>query len=127
MKSNSTYNNPSWWTSDHDSRWERVKAAFRRDWEQTTHDFGSDKARDLQQSAADTVKQAAGKQQSAGSMGTRSFDDLEPAFRYGHGARSQFGTAWNSEVETRMQGEYGENYARDRDYIRRAYEYPPQL
>lgn len=119
--------NPTWWTSDHDSRWERVKTAFRRDWEQTKHDFGSDSARDLQQSAADTVKQAAGKQQSAGSSGMRSFEDLEPAFRYGHGARSQYGDRWSADTETRLRSEYGENFDRDRDYIRRGYEYPPMI
>ena len=119
--------NPTWWTSEHDSRWDRVKSAFRRDWEQTKHDFGSDSARDLQQSATDTVKQAAGRQQSAGSSGARSFEDIEPAFRYGHGARSQYGDKWNTDTETRLRGEYGENFDRDRDYIRRGYEYPPMV
>ena len=117
--------NPSWWTTEHDSRWERVKAAFRRDWEQTKHDFGSDSARDLQQTASDTVKQAAGKQQSAGAMPMRSFEDLEPAFRYGHGARGQYGSTWNSDLETRMRADYPGDYARDRDYIRRGYDYTP--
>lgn len=132
MKSSSTYENPTWWTSEHDSRWDRVKAAFRRDWEQTKHDFGSDKARDLQQNAADTVKQAVGSkptpQQGAGTAGSRSFEELEPAFRYGHGARTQFGSLeWNAELETRMKDEYSGDYARDRDYIRRGYDYPPPL
>ena len=119
MKSSSTYSNPAWWTSEHDSRWDRVKAAFRRDWEQTKHDFGSD-----------TVKQAAGKatpQQSAGTM-DRSFDQLEPAFRYGHGARTQYGgSTWNDDLETRMKDEYSGDWTRDRDYIRRGYDYPPPL
>jgi hypothetical protein len=119
-------NNPSWWTTEHDSRWDRVKAAFRRDWEQTKHDFGSDKARDLQQSASDTVKQAAGKQQTAGDMSVRSYEQLEPAFRYGHGARTQYGD-WNDEVDAKLRKEYGGDYARDRDYIRRGYDYPPPL
>lgn len=118
--------NPTWWTEEHDSRWDRVKAAFRRDWEQTKHDLGSDKARDLQQSATDTVKQAAGKQQTAGAITRPSYDEMEPAFRYGHGARSQFGgTSWNTDLETRVQRDYPGDYARDRDYIRRGYDYPP--
>ncbi|MCC2659076.1 MAG: hypothetical protein K0Q76_4184 [Panacagrimonas sp.] len=128
MNSSSTHQNPAWWSAEHDSRWDRVKAAFRRDWEQTKHDFGSDKARDLQQSAADTVKQAAGShQQSAGTM-DRPYEQLEPAFRYGHGARTQFGGGpWNDDLETRMKDEYSGDYARDRDYIRRGYDYPPPL
>lgn len=117
--------NPAWWTPDHDSRWDRVKAAFKRDWEQTKHDFGSDSARDLQQSASDTVKQAAGRQQTAGSPGVRPFDDVEPAFRYGHGARTQYGDQWTGDTEIRLRAEYGANFDRDREYIRRGYEYPP--
>ena len=117
--------NPTWWTQEHDSRWDLVKAAFRRDWEQTKHDLGSDKARDLQQSAADTVKQAAGKQQAAGVITRPSYDEMEPAFRYGHGARSQFGATWSNDVETRVQRDYPGDYARDRDYVRRGYDYPP--
>lgn len=117
--------NPAWWNAEHDSRWDKVKAAFRRDWEQTQHDFGSDKARDLQQSASDTVKQAtASKQQSAGSVAHRPYDELEPAFRYGHGARRQHqASAWSSDLETRLKGDYPGDYARDRDYIRRGYDY----
>ena len=111
-------NNPDWWTTEHSSGWDRVKAAFRRDWEQTRHDLGSDSARDLQQSASDTVKQAVGKQPVA------RFEDLEPAFRYGHGAQSQYsGSVWNSDLEQRMRNEYPGDYDSDREYVRRGYEY----
>ncbi len=110
--------NPAWWTNDHDSRWEKVKAAFRRDWEQTKNDMGSDTARDLQQSAADTVKQA------TGNKPVPRFDDLEPAFRYGYGARSyNKDMPWNSDVETKLSSDYPGDWKRDRDYIRRAYDY----
>lgn len=118
-------NNPSWWTTDHDSRWEKIKMAFRRDWEQTKHDFGSDKAPDLQQSATDTVKQAAGKSQpQAGTQAVRGYDDLEPAFRYGYGAQAQYkGVAWSEDLESRLRADYKGDYRRDRDYIRRGYDY----
>ena len=36
------YNDPTWWNRDYDSGWDRVKEAFRRDWDQTKHDFGGD-------------------------------------------------------------------------------------
>lgn len=112
------HKNPNWWTNDHDSRWDKVKTAFRRDWEQTRNDFGSDTARDLQQSAADTVKQATGRQP------TYSFDDLEPAFRYGYGAQHQHkSSAWDDSLESTLRSEYGGDYTRDRDFIRRGYEY----
>lgn len=56
-------NRPSWYTAEHDQAWDRVKTAFRNDWEQTRHDFGSKTARDLNQDVDDTVKQAAGKEE----------------------------------------------------------------
>jgi hypothetical protein len=117
--------NPSWWSNEHDSRWEKIKAAFRRDWEQTKHDMGSDKAPNLQQSATDTIKQAASDTRpQAGTQAMRGFDDLEPAFRYGYGAQTQYkGMAWNDDLESRLRADYQGDYQRDRDYIRRGYGY----
>lgn len=52
---------PTWWKVDHDSAWTRVKAALRRDWEQTKSDFtGGKKGADLDQNVDDTVGQALG-------------------------------------------------------------------
>ena len=114
----SRIDNPAWWTDEHSSRWERVKNAFRRDWEQTKYDLGSDQASDLQQSASDTFRQAAGKQPQRG------FDDLEPAFRYGYGARSQYGSsAWDADTERRLGTDYPGDFQRDREFVRRGYEY----
>ena len=53
-------NRPGWYTEEHDNAWERVKAAFGNDWEQTKRDFGSKNARELNQDVDDTVKQAVG-------------------------------------------------------------------
>lgn len=54
---------PSWWTDQHTSSWDRVKEAFRRDWEQTKADLSGQKSgRDINQDVGDTIKQAAGKQ-----------------------------------------------------------------
>jgi len=50
---------PAWWTDRHTSSWERVKDAFRRDWEQTKADL-SGQPSSLNQNAGDTVKQAMG-------------------------------------------------------------------
>lgn len=110
---------PKWWTVEHASRWDATKEAMKRDWEQTKSDFGA-KARDLNQDAKDTVKQAVGKQpipapgqptpsskreftddvaSSRGSRGTlptgmspgiQRWEDAEEAYRYGVGARAQF-------------------------------------
>jgi hypothetical protein len=109
---------PTWYTNDHDSAWDRVRAAFRNDWEQTKHDFGSKTARDLDQDVPDTLAQAAGTEDP--------FDRHENAFRFGHAAQKQFRSShptWNDELDTNLRNDYGDNYDRDRDYIRRAYEY----
>ncbi len=112
------WNRPTWYTDEHDSGWNRVKAAFANDWEQTKHDFGSKTARDLDQDVDDTVKQAAGSRDA--------FENHEQAFRFGYAAqrqyRSQYPT-WNSDLETRLRQDYGSDFDRDRDDIRRAYDF----
>jgi hypothetical protein len=111
-------NRPAWYKADHDQSWDRVKAAFRNDWEQTKHDFGSNTARDLDQDVNDTVKQATGTEDA--------FEKHENAFRFGHAAQSQYRTqypTWNNDLDTRLRQDYGTDYDRDRMDIRRAYEY----
>ena len=54
---------PTWWAGDHERGWDRVKAAFRRDWEQTKSDLSAGRSGvDLNQSIGDTMKQATGKE-----------------------------------------------------------------
>lgn len=111
-------NKPSWYTNDHDSSWERVKAAFQNDWEQTKHDFGSKNARDLNQDVDDTARQMAGSEDA--------FAKREGAFRFGHAAQQHYRTqypTWNNDLETSLRTDYGSDFDRDRDDIRRAYEY----
>jgi hypothetical protein len=109
---------PKWYTDENDSGWNRVKAAFANDWEQTKHDFGSDSARDLKQDVDDTVKQATGSPDA--------FENHEQAFRFGYAAQSHYRTqypTWNNDLETRLRQDYGKDFDRDRSYIRHAYEY----
>jgi hypothetical protein len=111
-------NKPSWYTDEHDSAWNRVKAAFANDWEQTKNDFGSKTDRDLKQDVDDTLKQAA-----AGAAGA---ENHEQAFRFGYAAQRQYKTkfpTWNADLERQLSSDYGTDFNRDRDYIRRAYEY----
>ena len=111
-------NRADWHTTEHDSAWERTKAAFKNDWEQTKHDFGSDKARDLNQDVDDTVKQAAGSDDA--------FENNEQAFRFGHAAKMQYGTKhqkWNDDLDKNLRNDYPGDYDRDRNYIRHAYDY----
>ncbi|MBV9493781.1 MAG: hypothetical protein JOZ54_06015 [Acidobacteria bacterium] len=112
-------NRPTWYGDDKDTSWNNVKDAFRKDWEQTKHDFGSKTARDLDQDAGDTVREA--------TTGVRSdFEKHEASFRFGHAARQHYGDkhpAWSNDLETDLRQDYGTDYDRDRDYIRHAYEY----
>jgi len=122
---------PSWWKTDYDNAWERTKEAFRRDWEQTKHDFGAH-GRDLKQDVGDTISQAAGKQPIP-PPDQPNFETYEPAYRFGYGARREYGTSyptWNAELESRLRTDweatYGDpNYRWDqyRNEVRRAWEY----
>lgn len=111
---------PDWYTDEHDKGWDNVKAAFRRDWEQTKHDFGSDSAPDLGQDVGDTVRQA-----TTGAR-TDDFERHDQPFRFGYAAQRQYRTqhpTWNNDLESRLKQDYGSDFDRDRDDIRRAYEY----
>ena len=111
-------NRPTWYKDEYDSSWQRVKAAFANDWEQTKHDFGSKTARDLGQDVDDTVKQAAGSPDG--------FENHEQAFRFGYAAQRNYKTqypTWNNDLDTRLRQDYGTDYDRDREFIRHAYEY----
>src|SRR4030095_3664436 len=103
----STYKNPSWWTQENDSAWERVKAAFQRDWDQTKHDMGGRRP-DTGQDVDDTVKQAAGKAPLP-PRGQPVYQDVEPAYRFGYGARAYYGkkySAWSPELEKELRRDW---------------------
>ena len=111
-------NGPSWYTDKHLSTWDRIKAAFANDWEQTKRDFGSKSARDLDQDVDDTVKQAMGSDDA--------FENREQAFRFGYAAQTEYAgkyPKWNNELDSHLRKDYGGNYEADRAYIRHAYEY----
>lgn len=112
------HNRPDWYTDEHDSSWDRIKSAFKNDWEQTKSDFGSKSARDLKQDVGDTVKQAMGSD--------NAFENREQAFRFGHAARRNFSadhSVWDDKLEHRLRQDYQGDFEVDRDDIRRAYEY----
>jgi hypothetical protein len=105
--------NPKWWNEEHESTWGRVKAAMKRDWEQTKADVSS-KGRDLDQDVGDTVKQAAGKQPIPPiSQANKNADDewkqAEEGYRYGVGARSQYGST-HSQWDDRLEGKLSEEW-----------------
>lgn len=102
-----------------------MKAAFRNDWEQTKNDFGSDRARDLDQDLDDTVKQMFGKQ-APHNYRDMDFKESEPAFRYGHAARHHYGAEhpeWNATLRDELRNDYKGDWKRDEPLIRYSYSY----
>ena len=124
--------NAKWWTKENDSGWERVKAAFKRDWDQTKHDFGADEP-DTDQNVGNTVKQAAGKQPIP-PRGQPTYEEVEDAYRFGYGARSHYRQQyanWDPQLEQRLEQDWRETY-NDRDWrryrqlVRRGWDYDEQ-
>jgi hypothetical protein len=124
-----TYKNPNWWTTENDSAWDRVKDAFKRDWDQTKHDMGA-KEPDTAQNANDTVKQASGNQPIP-PRGVPVYEKIEPAYRFGYGARSYYRQKypkWDNKLETELQRDWQASYPQgnwneDVEYIRYGWDY----
>lgn len=115
---------PRWWTGKYDSAWDRVKEAFRRDWEQTKHDFGG-KQPDLSQNVDDTLAQAAGKR-AIPSGRVPNYDEQERSFRFGYGARMHYSgkySDWNDELEHELQEDWNEDWPTSREAVRRGWEF----
>lgn len=110
MTAHSNSGHAMWWDEPH-SGWERVKEAFRRDWEQTKADLGA-KAPDLDQNVGDTVRQAFGKEEipppNVPNRLEERWEDVERAMRYGYAARRHYAdqSAWDEEFETRLRSEW---------------------
>ena len=113
------YKNANWWNEDNDSAWDRAKAAFKRDWDQTRHDLGGH-APDTDQKIGNTARQAAGKE-SIPPRGVPTYEEVEPAYRYGFGARSKYGAKYPEWDEIAPAGKL--TWMQDRAAIRRGWEY----
>ena len=125
------YKNPNWWNEENDSAWERTKAAFKRDWDQTKHDLGGHEP-DIDQKIGNTARQASGKEVIP-PRGVPTYEEVEPAYRYGFGARAEYGVEypeWDDELEIQLKGEWEEiaparkqTWMQDRAAIRRGWDY----
>lgn len=130
---------PSWWSNQvHGSAWERACEAMRRDWTQTKHDLGVG-GHEMNQSVADTVMQAAGKEhlptyaQANPPKVIGEWTAAEGSYRYGLAAHSQYGAQyphWTPELEAKLQAEWmsalgspGELWVAVTHMVRRGYEY----
>lgn len=103
--------NPSWWSDKHEGAWDRVKHAMKRDWEQTKADW-SKAGHELDQGVGDTVKQMAGKEAIPPAdvpNPKEAWETVEPAMRYGTGARVQYGDEygkWDDRLEAKLADEW---------------------
>lgn len=122
---------PHWWTSEHDSAWDRIKDAFHRDWEQTKHDFGG-KAPDMDQDVDDTVGQMMGTKP-VPPMGQPAHDH-DDDHRFGYGAGMQYGNTyhnWDDKLETQLRSDWdnayggasGMDWDSHRDHVRHGWDY----
>jgi hypothetical protein len=96
--------NPKWWNRQNESAWERVKAAFKRDWDQTMHDAGGHRP-DTHQNVDDAVKQAAGKE-AIPPRGMPSYEEIEDAYLFGFSARYQSDSQypiWDMRLEAQLE------------------------
>jgi len=101
--------NPTWWTNENNSAWERTKAAVERDWDQTKHDLGG-KEPQTKQNVTNTVRQASGKE-SIPPRGEPAYASVEPAHRFGYGARANYKSQhpeWDNNVERELKTEWQE-------------------
>jgi len=134
---------PLWWNESHDGTWERIKEAIRRDWEQTKHDLRLDGGHELNQGAADTVRQASGRQAIPENDRPNppkvigSWDEAELPIGYGYGARQKYGAKhpiWDDDLEATLRSEWESDKARTRQpwddakrLVRHGYEYKLNL
>ena len=127
------YKNPTWWTKDNDSAWERTKEAFKRDWDQTKHDFGG-KQPDTDQNVKDTVKlsrrQCQHPSRRAACTHLRRSGNSVLRFRLTRLRRHYRDkySKWNPEVENRLKEDWTSanpdaNWDTDRDAVQRAWDY----
>jgi hypothetical protein len=131
MSTTYTSKNPTWWTKETDSSWDRVKEALKRDWDQTKHDFGGDQP-DTNQKIGNTVRQAEGKE-AIPPRRKNTYEDVEPASRFGYGARTKYGklhTKWDDKLEAQLKSEWEqveparkETWMQDRAAIRYGWDY----
>ncbi len=130
------WNAPYWSNEKHGNAWDRVKEAFKRDWEQTKADVSSG-GKELNQQVSDTVKQAAGTEPipkgdrpNPATEVKATWYDVEPAFRYGVASREQYSQsyqAWDDSLETKLSSEWdekktGKPFKDVKPYVRHAWD-----
>ena len=106
---------PHWYSESSMSAWDRVKEAFRRDWEQTKHHFGLPGGHELNQTAVDTIKQATNAESIPANdrpippKVVGAWEEAEYPIGYGYTARQRYGKeypSWNDAIEQRLRSDW---------------------
>jgi hypothetical protein len=107
---------PKWWVDRTDTTWNRIKAAFRRDWEQTKSDLSLGHAgEELDQNLVDTLKQMSGSDPLPPTNEPTGVDlevskaEPERAFEVGYNAAAHYSGEWTPTVESRLRADWTEN------------------
>lgn len=127
---------PNWWNNNHETSWERVREALRRDWEQTKRDLHVG-GHELNQDVTDTVAQASG-EKSIPDINKLNpprvigeWDEVMVPVGYGYAAHDHYGTThkWD-DVEKKLESEWqaaqdatGSKWHEVKDHVRRGFEY----
>jgi hypothetical protein len=113
---------PAWYRPEDLTRWNSVKNAVRRDWQQTKHDLHAG-GHELNQAASDTIKQATGREavpaidkpnppKVIGELdadGDAEWAKMERAMEYGYTARTEFAAThaeWNHDLDLALRREW---------------------
>lgn len=94
------YKNPRWWIPDYDFAWDHVRLPMKRDWQHMKYGNQSDSS----QLAEHAARQANG-MEPIPPLGKASFEELEPAYRFGYGARLKYGDGypeWDENLEIQL-------------------------
>lgn len=105
-----------WQTKENDTAWTNQRNTFRNDWRNAVS--GNNRR--------DERSEAVSSRQSREQYQNREFEDMEPAFRYGHAASQNFGDRhprWNDTLGSELRNDYEGNWEQDAPLIRYAYEY----
>jgi hypothetical protein len=96
----SQYQNPKWWNLDIHCAWNHIKRAIKSDWEQAKQGYKPV----TDQSFNRPARHVSGLEL-VPSLEKLSFKELEPACRFGFGARLKFGgehAEWDENLEIRL-------------------------
>ena len=97
------------------------------DQDRMTNSSGMDRGHEMNDgSRGNGMSEMFSSEESRRRFSNREFEDLEPAFRYGHAARQNFGDQyprWNDSLSSELRDSYEGNWQDDEPLIRYSYEY----